>query len=178
MSGGRTNRRERRAEVAKTGGWGVFRQQEYLSPAPENVAGLARQHGVSEAVIWAEFERERTGSTVWRNAIYQVAKRVLDNDEQARPPMVWLSIKRIDRKPVGVERFRDFQRIKNELVGPDYEGVELYPAESRLVDTSNQYHLWVVLDAKFRFPFGYENRLVTGESVGGAVQRPFSEDAA
>lgn len=23
------------------------------------------------------------------------------------------------------------------------EGIELYPAESRLVDTSNQYHLWV-----------------------------------
>lgn len=35
-----------------------------------------------------------------------------------------------------------FQRIKNELVGPDQEMVELYPAERRMVNCINMYHLW------------------------------------
>jgi hypothetical protein len=39
--------------------------------------------------------------------------------------------------------WREFQRIKNEICGPEREAVELYPAESRLVDTANEYHLWV-----------------------------------
>jgi hypothetical protein len=171
------NRRERRTELAQTRGWGVFRQHDYVPPSPENVAALAQAQGVSEAEIWKDFDRERFGSTLWRNAIYQVSRRELESHNPQEPKMVWLSIKRIDRKPVGVERFRDFQRIKNELVGPEYEGVELYPAEDRLVDTSNQYHLWVVKDPTFRFPFGYNERLVIGENVGGAVQRPFDQKA-
>ena len=35
-----------------------------------------------------------------------------------------------------------FQQIKNQLVGPDQEMVELYPAESRMVNCVNMYHLW------------------------------------
>lgn len=38
--------------------------------------------------------------------------------------------------------WREFQRIKNEIWGPEVEAVELYPAESRLVDPSNAYYLW------------------------------------
>jgi hypothetical protein len=37
-----------------------------------------------------------------------------------------------------VHDWRDLQRIKNQLVGPECEAVELYPAESRKVDTANQ----------------------------------------
>jgi len=29
------------------------------------------------------------------------------------------------------------------IVGEEHEAFEVYPAESRLVDTANQYHLWV-----------------------------------
>lgn len=50
--------------------------------------------------------------------------------------------------------WRDLQRIKNELVGPEREAVELYPAESRVVDTSNEYHLWV-FPAGMPVPIGY-----------------------
>src|ERR1043165_2191444 len=53
----------------------------------------------------------------------------------------WLSIHNL--KKTADHDWRDYQRIKNELVGPEAEGVELYPAESRLVDTSNQFHLYV-----------------------------------
>lgn len=84
-----------------------------------------------------------------------------------------LSIRRNDR---GWPRdWRDFQRIKNQLAGADAEAVELYPAESRLVDTANQFWLWCGPPG-FAFPFGFdEGRSVTGpevaESVGGR-QRP------
>jgi hypothetical protein len=38
--------------------------------------------------------------------------------------------------------WRDFQRIKNDICGPEWDAVELYPAESRLMDPSNYYMLW------------------------------------
>ena len=75
--------------------------------------------------------------------------------------MAWLhlSIKRHDRKPV--RDWRDMQRIKNELCGTECEAVELYPAESRCMDTANQFHLWVTPPG-VRAPFGFtEGRMVT-----------------
>lgn len=88
------------------------------------------------------------------------------------PPVVHLSIKRNDK--ACVHDWRDIQRIKNDVCGPEREAVELYPAESRLMDTSNQYHLWVIPEG-LRFPFGYIDRVVVNDSGSrGAVQRPFA----
>jgi hypothetical protein len=70
--------------------------------------------------------------------------------------------------------WRDFQQIKNEIVGPEYEAVELFPAESRLVDTSNTYHLWVHHDPSYRFPLGLHHRLVVSNPVGREKQRAFA----
>lgn len=53
--------------------------------------------------------------------------------------------------------WRDRQRIKNELVGPECEGVELHPAESRLADMTNTYHLWVNGDPRFRLDLGFHD---------------------
>jgi hypothetical protein len=50
--------------------------------------------------------------------------------------------------------WQDFQRIKTEIVGPEREAVELYPAESRLIDTSNAWHLWCP-PAGTEWPFGW-----------------------
>ena len=85
---------------------------------------------------------------------------------------IWLSIRRLDRGPI--RDWRHFQRIKNELVGPEREAVELFPAESRLVDAANQYHLWVLPEGQ-QLPVGFNRRLVsdTDEAATiGAVQRP------
>jgi hypothetical protein len=91
-----------------------------------------------------------------QNSRYQVILR----EYPAGPfgPYVHLTIRNRD----GSTRhdWRDFQRIKNELVGEEAEGVELYPAESRLVDTIHHYHLWVF--PEHRFPFGMTEREVTG----------------
>lgn len=61
-------------------------------------------------------------------------------------------------RPLNLKRgrsWRELQKIKNELVGAECEGVELFPAESRLTDIADQYHLWIAADPTFRFPFGF-----------------------
>jgi hypothetical protein len=94
------------------------------------------------------------------------------------PEMTWLSIKSIDQS--ATHDWRHFQRIKNELVGNECEGVEIYPAESRCVDSSNQYHLFVMRDPKLRLPFGFKERLVLDDGElcekTGAKQRPFEKN--
>lgn len=44
------------------------------------------------------------------------------------------------------------QRIKNELFGRERTAIEVFPAESQLVDAANMYHLWV-LPEKMQLPF-------------------------
>ena len=68
--------------------------------------------------------------------------------------------------------WRHLQRIKNELCGPEREAIELYPAESRLVDTNNQYHLFVLPEG-FTMPLGYAERDVADVVDGKHQQRPF-----
>lgn len=104
---------------------------------------------------------------IYLNDTYQVSVRRLGE-------IVHLSIKRIDREPI--HDWRDLQRIKTELIGAECEAVELFPAESRVIDTANQYHLWAVPDASFRFPFGFSSqRVVTDESIAGSKNRKVDE---
>lgn len=88
------------------------------------------------------------------------------------PDMIHLNCRRVDREPC--HDWRELQLIKNCLVGPEHEAVELYPAESRLTDTANNYHLWVLAKPGMRFPFGFADRavLTTEEAAKfGAKQR-------
>lgn len=106
----------------------------------------------------------------FRNDTYQVCRAVTAS---AMGPLVHLSIRRLDRKPV--HDWRDLQEIKNQLVGPEMEAVELYPAESRCMDVANQFHLWCLPIAGKRFPLGFDGpRTVSGESPFGGVQRPLN----
>ncbi len=52
-----------------------------------------------------------------------------------------LSIKRRDKEPIF--DWCELQGIKNHIAGPDMMAVEVYPAESRVIDMANQYHLWI-----------------------------------
>jgi hypothetical protein len=63
--------------------------------------------------------------------------------------------------------WRDYQRIKDELLGIEWEGVELYPAGSRLVDRINAYHIWCRPTA---FPIGGDN--MATYSANGACFTP------
>lgn len=91
------------------------------------------------------------------------------------PNMVWLSLRRQDREPI--YDWRDMQAIKNQLIGPECEMVQLFPAESRLVDSANQYHFFGCTSPAFRFPFGFPNREVTNIDFVNTCQRPFEESA-
>ena len=138
------------------------------------------QERVSTTPAWTPFKRvgevtthpdlALTEGTIYRNSRYQVVVRCPGSPPEA--PLIWLSIKRIDNRPC--RDWRDFQRIKNELLGPEVEAVELYPAESRRVDAANQYHLWAFPGQIL--PFGFGERLVA-EGTPGVTQRPFEEDA-
>ena len=87
-------------------------------------------------------------------------------------------IKRRDREVI--RDWRELQAIKNAIVGPEHEGFELYPAESRLVDTANQFHLFVFMDRRVRMPVGFVEREVASTAQAracGATQRELPEGA-
>lgn len=115
----------------------------------------------------------------WLNDTYQVSLTPIGCPFGAELGPMWhVSIKRRDKAPI--HDWRDLQEIKNELVGKECEGMELYPAESRLVDTANQYHLFVFHRNSVRFPLGFQERMVTGPDVAeaiGARQRAFGATA-
>ena len=117
---------------------------------------------------------------VFINDLYQVTYRevetMLFSDPGTAPRKVaWLCIRRKDSE--AVHDWRHLQNIKNDLCGPEYEAMEIYPAESRLVDSCNQYHLWV-LPKGLRVPFGYEERDVSDQPFGKNKQRPFEDRPA
>lgn len=106
------------------------------------------------------------------NDLYQVNVRWFDCEAWGFTGMRHLSIKRRDKKEI--RDWRDLQLIKNELCGPEFEAMEMYPAESRLTDGANQYHLFV-LPKGMQWPFGFKERLVTESLVGNTGQRPFDD---
>lgn len=68
--------------------------------------------------------------------------------------------------------WREFQWIKNDIAGPEWEAVELYPAESRLLDPSNYYYLFCVPSGVLRIGM-FSGRRVLNPSDSHAPQRPF-----
>jgi len=76
---------------------------------------------------------------VWKNELYTVAL-YRNAGPQNWPALLHLSIKRNDREPI--RDWRELQRVKNAILSAEREAVELFPAESRRVDSANQYHLF------------------------------------
>lgn len=104
------------------------------------------------------------------NSRYQVhVRRYAARDGGAG--LIHLSIKRRDGQPH--IPYREQMRIKDELCGPECEGVDLRPARSREVDLANQTHLWII-DEPIYLPFGFfDGRLVSDRTVPGATQEPW-----
>jgi hypothetical protein len=113
-----------------------------------------------------------TGDRTFYNGKYQATLK-RDGD------LITLAIRREDRRPI--IDWRDVQWIKNQILGPEVEAVQLFPAESRLVDTSNQYYLFANAEPGYRFPFGFTERMVTENITlqlrghGKSRQRPFAD---
>lgn len=66
--------------------------------------------------------------------------------------------------------WRHLQQIKTDVLGPEWEAVEIFPAESRLKDPSNARYLWC---CSRQLPFGLPGgRIVLDAHEAVAPQRP------
>lgn len=104
-----------------------------------------------EKFTWQKLRKAR-GKQIFYNDLYIV--RICHRDED----FVHLSIIPVDGSPR--HDWREFQEIKNQLAGKEWEGLELFPAESRLIDHCNSYNL-----------FCYRERRKIGIERGRSVKR-------
>jgi hypothetical protein len=133
------------------------------------LAEIVRLQKITMADAKARLDAYEKGSEYWINNLYQVQVRRFEETKSAH-----INIRRRDGKAI-FRDWRHFQWIKNQLIGEECEAVELYPAESRMVDASNKYHLWCSTDPAFRFPLGMNERDVDysrGGEMNGTRQRP------
>ena len=109
------------------------------------------------------------------NNIYQVAVyRNEAADELIHVPefkgrCTWLSIKRKDKRPVN--NWQDMQTMKNRLVGTNCDAIQIFPAEDRMVNTANQYHL-IVFPGGEKIPFGWQQRTVSTNNTTNETDKP------
>jgi hypothetical protein len=111
-------------------------------PSPED--SIARQMEVNKQT------REEAIATMrhdefWENNLYYAGVNRFKSKSPFMPS-VHLALERRDHEIV--RDWRHIQWIKNDILGENVEAYEIFPAESRLVDTANVYHLWA-------FPAGY-----------------------
>ena len=122
-------------------------------------------------------EYENVGASVdivihWRNShYYGVLRKFAAGSPFGGGRYAVLSVTALDES--SRHDWRDFQQLKNLLLGPEWEGVELYPAEGRLIDSSNRFYLWCFPGP---VPWGLPDAI--GRRVWQAVpgrdpQRPF-----
>ena len=116
---------------------------------PEVVAETMKFYNISEGEARELLQREHARARYFINDLYQIMV------EEQEDGVTHLNIRRIDGSMF--KDWRHFQQIKNEICGPEREGLEIYPAESRLVDTSNKWHLWVLPEG-VRIPVGWQKR--------------------
>jgi len=122
---------------------------------------------------------------IFRNSRYIVHVYPPRKQSPGFPRIIHLSIRHVSN--LAITDFRDFQRIKNELVHPEAESIQIFPAESRLVDSCNQYHLFTFVPDDFdpRYPdsaswetamipigYFYGRDVVSTPHSEGAQQRP------
>jgi hypothetical protein len=120
---------------------------------------FGRTPTLPEKLFWVEERvRESANWLTYENNLYRVAIEMTS-------PLIHACIRRHDGKPC--KDWNHFQQIKSELIGPEHEAVELFPAESRLVNTRNEYHLWAHPTSGHQFPFGFSwERFVLDQPTG------------
>lgn len=168
----------KRRDAKRLPKWTPFQKATFndVTPSQEEIKQSMQAFNVTEEQVRGIYE-DLKNDEVYLNSRYQVNVR-RRHYNGGWPELIQLSIKRLDKDRVGPERYRDFLRIKNELVGPEHEAVELYPAMARNVDTANQYYLFVLADADIRLPFGFQDGKMLGPDgrIGKSRQHPFGDD--
>jgi hypothetical protein len=153
------------------GNAGTFARAEYIDLNVEQLIIDSGGHLDKKSAqrLYDQMKKE----VLYKSEHYQVA---IDKTPSHgfRGMILWhLSIKRNDKEPI--MDWRDLQDIKNKLVGPEHEAIQLFPAESRCVDSANQYHLFAFMkEGKQRqpmIPIGWTTRYKTDDPWVNGGQR-------
>lgn len=102
--------------------------------------------------LWTDFVRvyphtddgplpEVDGETYWQNSFYLVFRKELE-PELGLDGSVLLTLKRRDGK--AIREWKHLQRVKNELVDPEREAVDIFPPQSMVTSMGNEHNLFVV----------------------------------
>jgi len=144
--------------------------QKMVGDLLDNPACVGLSEHKAKQVILSYIEKEKSAE-VWGNLIYQanVYRNQYANDmvhvEDWQDKCGYISLKRRDKRPIN--SWQDVQTIKNRLFGIEREAIQIFPAESRMVNMANQYHLFVFPEG-YIIPFGYNDgrRVDTRHAVG------------
>jgi hypothetical protein len=117
-------------------------------PIDGELEAAARLWGISVYEARRVWDNQSKRCTFWEDDTYQVRVKPVKFQGPATHQII------IRRKDLGVveNHWQEFMRIKDAVLGPEWEAVELYPSSYRRYDTSNTYHLWATLSP---FGFGY-----------------------
>lgn len=124
-----------------------------------NTVGPAQRPVVSTSKDSMTFQSygviQATGQRVafYSNRIYACAVYPPDSNGVGH-----VSVQRKDRAPA--RDWRELQQIKNDIFGAERVAVEIYPAESNLVDITNTTHLWVLPEGQ-DLGFGMKGRVTS-----------------
>lgn len=140
-----------------------------------------------QPAAFARLHPPEVKAQMWMNDRYVVIAELAEPLGLAPEGWIHLSIRRVDRE--AVQDWRDLQRIKNDVCHPDAEAIAIHPAESRLVDGANQYHLWVLPPGQ-QIGVGFKERSIADADdpeaeelvrrIGGGKgkQRPLAQEAS
>ena len=138
--------------------------------------GSYKKQKPTSTSLWTEFEKvypmQQDGTPVeleegeqyWRNSFYLVLVKELDPSE-GMTGAVRLDIRHNQDK--AIREWKHLQRIKNELVGEEREGMEIFPPQSMIADMSNTHHLFVA-------PVGVSSVFVYEEKIKQEGVNPYS----
>jgi len=129
-----------------------FRQLTAGRMTLEQLQVIAARYGISNEDAAAHYSTTED-DRAFMNCTYLVVVRPAPGymNHQNFAGLLWLSIRRRDGKPI--RSWPDLQEIKNTFLGEQGEAIEVFPSESRRVDSANQYHLFGA--ANMRAPFGF-----------------------
>jgi len=165
----------------------VYKDIAQAAPPPERTytddRGATFVHREAPSSVWEPMHQAGTfslptslgGGEVWENRWYTCSVRRYEAGFPIRnSPYIILGITHVSER--AMHDWRDYQRIKNDICGAEWEGLELYPSESRLVDPSNRFYVWCVPPGVIRWglPVSCRQVLTMQESI--APQRPFPDE--
>lgn len=155
-----------------------------LPPAKRYVddQGRSFEHREAPSSAWEPMRQTDTvrlsngeEAAIWENRFYSCSvRRYTQGFPIDNSPYVILGLTHVSE--TARHDWRDMQRVKNDLCGEEWEGLELYPAESRLVDPSNRFYLWCVPPGVIHWGLDVSGRRVLTMAASIAPQRPFPDE--